>query len=300
MMENIPYIGEIFALTTAIVWAFSVIMFRKSGETVHPIALNMFKNNLSFVLFFVAILLSGGRLLYSDSVTDYLLLIASGILGIGLSDTLFFKSLNLLGGGLSAIVSCFYSPSLIAMSMIVLGERLTPLQMVGALLVVSAILTATHPGSSGDISRKNVLLGILYGLCAMLLMAVGVVIIKPVLNRSPVMWVTEVRLVGGIISLAVVLLLRRSRSTILGTLLLTSGWKYTFTGSFFGAFVAMGLWIAGMKYTSVSSAAILNQTSNLFVFVFAALLLKEKITLSRAIGIMLAVSGVILITLSKI
>ncbi|UCC45647.1 MAG: EamA family transporter, partial [Candidatus Zixiibacteriota bacterium] len=47
----IPYQGETLALTAAIVWAVAVILFKKSGETVHPIGLNLFKDVLAAVLF---------------------------------------------------------------------------------------------------------------------------------------------------------------------------------------------------------------------------------------------------------
>jgi drug/metabolite transporter (DMT)-like permease len=58
----------------------------------------------------------------------------------------------------------------------------------------------------------------------------------------------------------------------------------------------MALWIAGMKFTQVSTASVLNQTSNLFVFIFAALMLKEPITSRRAVGIAMAVSGAIIVS----
>jgi len=51
-----------------------------------------------------------------------------------------------------------------------------------------------------------------------------------------------------------------------------------------------------MKYTQASTAAALNQTSNVFVFLFAALFLKEKITLLRLAAIFTAVIGVFLVT----
>jgi len=58
----------------------------------------------------------------------------------------------------------------------------------------------------------------------------------------------------------------------------------------------MVLWLAGMKYTLASIASALNQTSNIFVFTFAALLLREPINLQRVIGILLGVSGALLVT----
>jgi drug/metabolite transporter (DMT)-like permease len=53
-----------------------------------------------------------------------------------------------------------------------------------------------------------------------------------------------------------------------------------------------------MKFTQASTAAALNQTSSIFVFIFAALLLKEKITTARLIGIVLGVAGTFLVAMN--
>jgi drug/metabolite transporter (DMT)-like permease len=49
-----------------------------------------------------------------------------------------------------------------------------------------------------------------------------------------------------------------------------------------------------MKYTTASRAAILNQMSTIFIFILAAVFLKEKITTNKAVAICLAVSGALL------
>ena len=103
-----------------------------------------------------------GETLHPSGATpdDYWLLLLSGALGIGLADSMFFRSLNILGAGLSAIVDCLYSPSIISLSLIFLGEKLTFLQIIGALMIISAVLTSTYrPGSSG-LSRRDLLVGI--------------------------------------------------------------------------------------------------------------------------------------------
>jgi drug/metabolite transporter (DMT)-like permease len=57
----------------------------------------------------------------------------------------------------------------------------------------------------------------------------------------------------------------------------------------------MFIWLAGMKYTQASIASALNQTSTIFIFIFAALFLKEPINLKRTIGIILAFIGSFLV-----
>jgi drug/metabolite transporter (DMT)-like permease len=291
------HFGQLLALITAIVWAVSVILFKKSGESVHPFGLNLFKDLLAAVLFIPTTFLAGQTLFYGAPFDHYLLLLASGILGIGISDSLFFMSLNRLGAGLSAIVDCLYSPFIIILSILWLGEQLTVWQVVGVVLIVSAVLTATSKGAAAPISRKNILIGVLLGAGAMATMAVSIVMVKPLLEQSPLLWVTEIRLIGGIAALALIIRFNPNRRNIMKSIVTRSRLWYTVWGSFFGGFVAMGLWLGGMKYAQASIAAALNQTSNIFIFIFAALLLHEPLTYRRIIGIGLGFVGSLLVTI---
>ena len=163
-------------------------------------------------------------------------------------------------------------------------------------MIISAVLTATSTKGRGTISRNYLIWGVIWGVLAMATMAVGIVIIKPLLNQSPLLWATEIRLVGGILSLYIILLLHKDRRKIINSLFSIHSWKYTLLGSFLGAYVSMIFWLGGMKFTQASIAAALNQTSNIFVFIFAALFLKEGINLQRTAAIIVAVAGAILVT----
>lgn len=296
MNAQIPYLGQAFALLAAVVWAFAVILFKKSGETVHPIALNFFKSILAMVLLVPTIFLFGEPVRGLFSTNEYLLLLASGALGIGLADTFFFKSLNLLGAGLSAIVDCLYSPFIIGLSVLWLAETLNLLQVAGVMMIISAVLTIRKANDKGKISRHDLLWGIIWGVMAMGTMAVGIVMIKPLLNRSPLLWLTEVRIIGGVATLALVLLFHPGRREIARPHLTSRGWIYLISGSFLGGFLSMIVWLAGMKFTMASIAAALNQTSNIFIFIFAAIFLKEPITPRRTAGIVLGVAGAFMVT----
>lgn len=295
MTEAIPYLGEMMALTTAVVWAFGVILFKRSGEYVHPIALNTYKNILAGLLFIPTIYLFGETLFYDAPIEDYLLLFLSGALGIGIADTLFFKSLNYLGASLTAIIDCLYSPSIIFLAFIWLGESMSVLQLIGAILIISAILAAATKKGRGIVNKRDFIFGLIYGTLGMLTMGVGIVMIKPLLERSPLIWSTEMRMIGGLLVLIVNLILHPRRKAIIMTALDKRVWKDTLFGSILGTYVALIFWLGGMKYTQASTAAALNQTSNIFIFVFAAVFLKERLTTMKTMGIVLAMIGAYLV-----
>lgn len=291
MVSSIPYIGETLSLLSAIFWALAVIFFRKSGEQVHPLALNMFKDLLALVLFIPTMFLFGVSVLRPVPLSAYTLLLLSGVIGIGVGDTVFFMSLNILGAGLTGIVICMYSPFIIMLSTVFLGERMSLLQIIGALLIISAVLIATIERRRLTISRNRLIAGVLLGVLSSAAMAAGIVMIKPLLEGSPVLWATGIRLFGGTVILAFILFFYPTHHKIVDSLIATKRWSYTIAGSLIGAYLAMIVWIAGMKYTQASVASALNQTSVIFIFIFAGLILKEPINLRRASAIILAFVG---------
>ena len=287
--------GEVYALATAFTWATAVILFKKSGESVHPIALNQFKNVLALFLLVPTMLILSRPFLPAASTADYLVLLCSGALGIGVADTLFFHSLNMLGAGRSAIVECLYSPFIIALSMFWLGESLSLVQGAGALLIVSAVLAISGERHLQSISRKQLLVGVLLGVLAMAAMAVGIVFAKPVLDRSDLFWVTFIRFIGGVGMLFLMLMLHPDRIFIVRSLAGGGHRSFTLAGAFIGGYLSMLLWLSGMKYTQASIAAALNQTSNILIFILAAVFLREKITVLRLAAILTGVCGAVMV-----
>jgi drug/metabolite transporter (DMT)-like permease len=56
------------------------------------------------------------------------------------------------------------------------------------------------------------------------------------------------------------------------------------------------VWIAGMKHTQASIASALNQMSTIFIFVLAAIFLKEKVTRTKLLAVVLAMLGALLVS----
>ena len=294
---DFPYMGETFALLSAIFWAIAVILFKKSGEKVRPSALNLFKNIFASILLVITSLVLGKDIWLQVPLNDYLLLLVSGIIGIGIADTLFLKSLNLLGASRNAIVSCSYSPIMILLSFLFLGERFTWIQTSGAVLIISAVIFTAQAKHHKDLSRRNLFIGIGLILLSNFLIVISVIMIKPLLDGSPLIWATLVRLVGATFTIIVYILLRKDRKELLVSITRIHNLGYMLSGSFFGTYLALMTWLAGMKYTQTSNAAVLNQTNQIFIFLFAAIFLKEKITSFKVVSIMIAIIGAILVTL---
>jgi drug/metabolite transporter (DMT)-like permease len=292
-----PYAGEIYALLSGFFWAIAVCLYKKGGQDMPPLSLNLFKNIFGVVLFTITLLFLHQSLYIDVPVRDYAVLILSGVLGMTLGDTVFFAALKRMGASVWAIVSAFYGPSVIFTAYLTLGERLGAPDIVGAAIIVGAIiLGSTRRGELGSFD-KNLAIGVALGILSLLLMAAGIVMMKPILERTPLWWAIQVRLIGATASLLVLVLLSKRRRRLLEAMLPTSNWKYILPGSLIGPYLALGCWIAGFKYTLAGSAAILTQMNTVFIFVFAALFLKERITRRRGLGLALALCGAAIVIL---
>ena len=284
-------LGEILALASGLVWAIAVILFRISGRRVHPIGLNLAKCLLALVIIIPTLAVLGEPLAPAVPISTVGLLLLSGVLGIAVSDTLFFYALNRLGASLTAIVDCFYTPFVIGLSFLLLGERLTPIQLVGAALVVSAVLTLSKEGKIEKLDRRDLAAGILYGMLAMFFVALGIVMVKPVLGSVSVFWATFVRIAGGAVALAVLVPFLKNRRAILAPLLERRNLKALVPAAFFGSYLSLILWMGGMKYAKASVAAVLNQLNTIFIVIIAAIFLKERLTGWKVLAVVLAFVG---------
>ena len=291
-----PFLGEIMAVGAGLFWAFAVIFYRISGRAVPPLGLNALKTAIGTLLFTVTVLALGRPLLPSQPWTTYALLAASGIMGITVSDTLFFACLNRLGAGLTGVVDCVSIPFVILFSFVFVGERLSPRQFLGVLLIAAAILLVSLRKDAALPPRRDLLPGIGLGVLAMITMAGGIVMIKPLLGRTPVLWATFIRSAAAAAALAVILAFHPRRASLVRPLRDLANWRPIVLATILGSYIGLAAWMAGMKFTQASIAAPLSQLNSVFVFVLAAIFLKEKITGVKSAAVVLATLGAVLVS----
>jgi drug/metabolite transporter (DMT)-like permease len=129
----------------------------------------------------------------------------------------------------------------------------------------------------------------------MITLALGIVIAKPVLDHSPVLWATVMRQVGCLCVMVPAALLSPRRREILAVLRPSRTWRLSLPATVLGSYLALLCWIAGMKYAQVGVAAILNQSSTIYVLILAAVFLKEPFTRRKLLASSLAAAGIVLV-----
>lgn len=285
-------LGELLSLMSAATWAVGVILYRQLGATLPPLPLSLLKNVLVLGMVIAAVPIIHGTALPSFTPSQILISLASGAIGIAVADTLYFRALNQLGAGRMGVLGNVYSPAVIVLGVVFLDERLGPLQMVGFTLVSLGVFLVAERRATDVGGGRELLRGLAIGFVAILLMAVAIVMVKRTLEAQPLLWVTALRMVGAVIGLLLVAWWFRGHARMALPKLSSVPWGRLVIAAFVGQFLSMVLWMGGYKFTTASVAAILNESSSVFILLLAWAWLKEPLSRRALVGVALTIAGV--------
>ena len=289
--------GEFFALAAAFCWALSVILLRKPGLVLPAFELNLFRIVFAVLLLIPTILIMEGWSWPHYSAGELGIVLFSGYIGIAVADTWYLRALNLMGASRTAIVASLLSPFVIILSILFLGESLKVWQISGFVLVMGGILLVTWQRSRQEIDDQHIRKGMMYGVASVFLMAVGVVMVKGILETRPFIWTVQLRLLGGLAGMLIYIVLRGQRLQVARSFTRSLPWVPIVAGSFLGSYLSMILWLAGYKLIPASVASILNETANAWIVLLAWLILHESLGLRKISGLLMTVAGVAIMLL---
>ncbi len=288
-------IGEVFALVCAMMWATAVVLYKYVGDSMSANTLNLVKNLLGLSLLLPTALFIEGLELPSLSWQAWLILAASGYFGIAVADTFYLQALRTIGAGRTAIVGSLYSPFVVLLSIIFLGERLALWQWLGFVLVIIGILVVVYQRNAEQVDTAALLKGALLASSSVFLTAAGVVAMKPILVNDGFFWLVALRMSAGVFGMLVYLLLRgQIRSTYLVVMKGQHKWRSIMIASAFGSYFALLFWLGGFKYAEASVASVLNETANVFIVLMAAVFLHEPLSKRKLTGVAFTFTGVLI------
>jgi len=239
-----------------------------------------------------------GWQLQAFSLNELGIALLSGYLGIAVADTWYLRALQLMGASRTGIVASLLSPFVIVLSFLFLGESLRGWQIAGFALVMSGILLVTWRSNRRDVDSAHIRKGVFYGIAAVFLMAVGIVMVKEILETRPFIWTAQIRLLGGIAGMLIYVALRGRWREIKQNFSQTLPWKPIIAASVLSTYVSMMMWLAGYKLIPASVASVLNETANAWIVLLAWLILGESIGYRKVTGIALTSAGVIIMLLA--
>lgn len=287
--------AAIFALMSALLWAFVTILFKKLGDDVFPLGMNLGKTIIAS-LFLGVLLLFADRSPISHHAVFFLGI--SGLLGITLGDTFYFESLIKLGPRLSLIITTLIPVVTIILASIMLHESLFLISRIGIFFALSGVFLVLWDSAPIGCYPKNWKSGITNGVLTVLCCAAATIFSKMALDSTSALKATFIRQISGVMGLIFWGLINFKLKNWLRPLFTNHTlFKKLFLASFLGTFLGTWFYILALKYTDTAIAVTLNATSPLFILPLAFFILKEKISFRAIIGSFVAVGGISLIFL---
>ncbi|MEM8718354.1 MAG: DMT family transporter [Cyanobacteria bacterium P01_G01_bin.39] len=294
------FIGEIAALTAALLWAISSVIYSRLGLKIPPLQLNLYKGLIAIAMIVITLLIQGAAMT-NVSIATYGLLFLSGIVGIGLGDTAYFTALNSLGARRTLLLETASPPIGALLALVLIGEVLTASTWCGILITIMGIawvISERNPLEHAGVSRQ----GIIWGILAAIAQATGAVISRFALTQSEItpLASTLIRLIGGTVIVLGLILFPTARKTTTNTTI-----KWQLSGRSLGIIAIaafgstyLGIWLqqTSLKFAPTGIAQTFLATSPLFILPLVALQ-GEKISWRAILGAGISLTGIALMFL---
>jgi len=202
--------GVFAALGTALCWAIAARLFRGTGNAFSPLTMNFWKGLISIAILAAVLLVVQPTGLTTSTV---LWLLVSGLIGIGIGDTCFFKALQSIGDSQAVLVAETLAPLFTALfAMAFIGEWITWQQWVGVAVVLFSVdmVIKARKRSTTHVFATS---GYLYGVGAALCQAIGAVVSRDILSAGEIDAASAafLRLVGGMFFVVPFIALTKTR-----------------------------------------------------------------------------------------
>jgi drug/metabolite transporter (DMT)-like permease len=293
LLQHNNYIGESAALSAAILWAISSVIYSRLGLKISPLQLNLYKGIIAIALIAITLLIQGTALINLSTSTVVLLTI-SGMIGIGLGDPAYFWALNSLGARRTLLLETSSPPVGALLALIFIGEQLAYSSWCGIFLTILGIawvISERNPVDQISVSPQ----GIMWGILAAIAQALGAVISRYALIQSAVspLESTLIRLIGGTVIVIGLLFLPVTKQTKMQWQLSRRSLGVIAIAAFGSTYLGIWLQQISLKFAPTGIAQTFLATSPLFILPIVALQ-GEKISLRAILGVVVSLAGIAL------
>ena len=281
--------GVFAALGTALCWAIAARLFRGTGNAFSPLTMNFWKGLISIGILGAVLLIAPPVHITTSSI---LWLLLSGLIGIGIGDTCFFKSLQSIGDSQAVLVAETLAPLFTALfAMAFIGEWITWQQWVGVAIVLLSVdmVIKVRKRNTTHVFATS---GYLYGVGAALCQAIGAVVSRDILSSGDIDAASAafLRLVGGMFF--VVPLIAATKVRFMPTIEKGNAvWPAFVVATLLGTTAAIYLQMFAFAYAKAAVVQTLIATSAL-MSLGVAWVLGEKATRATVLFSALALVGV--------
>ena len=283
------------AILAALCWSVASLISADVTRNIGGLVFNRLR------LFFVSIILIGYTTIIDTWETisfEYLnIILISGIVGIFLGDTLLFMALQKIGPRRNNILFSLAAPFTVLLNIFFLKEQMSFINLLGCFVVFMGVVIAISYGSETNNNHRwekvegSLILGILFGILAALCQAIGLIMMKPILDTGadPIAS-AALRTIISCFLLSLTFFLK-SDNFVSRKPLNTSIMLKSIISGFLGMALGMSLLLIALQKADAGIVATLSSTSPIMVLFFIWIITKKIPSVGAWFGTMLAIIG---------
>jgi drug/metabolite transporter (DMT)-like permease len=289
-----PYIGELAALITAVLWSGTAIAFSEASKIVGSYVVNF--SRLILATFYLIFTILVFNLEYQISLEQIYLLGLSGVIGLVFGDGFLFKSFQYIGARLSMLVMTLTPPIAAIVAYFYLGEELSSWGILGIVITISgvSIVVLKRSEQPTDDYRKNNI-GYIFAFFGAIGQALNLIFAKEAFQLGEVngFVATFYRMVPSIPFMYFLgFIYKKRRNSIRILKVKKDALRYIIIGSIIGPFLGITFSLVAIAYTYVGIASTLMATVPIVMLPIIKYYYKQELSVISVIGAFIAVIGV--------
>ena len=288
-------IAYFLALAAALSWAIASLISVDIARALGGIAFNRIR-----LIIVTIMLMSYASITNSWSSVNMNLLapiIISGFIGVFIGDTLLFLALKNIGPRRNNVLFALAAPFTVILNIFVLNKNMAIYEILGCLIVFIGVIIAILYGTSKSNVHRwekiegSINIGIIFGILAALCQAIGIIIMKPILDQEadPIAS-AAIRTGVSAIALAVTYFLPhqifRNKTKMNMNIIIK-----TVVSGFMGMALGMSLLLFALQKGDAGIVATLSSTSPIMILFLIWFLTKKVPIFGAWIGSIIAIIG---------
>ncbi len=292
-------LGELAALAASFCFTFGPTLFTIAGRQVGSLVTNRMRLLLGTVYLFVFHWLRYGTPYPHLALAPLLYMLASGAVGLALSDMFLFESFVLIGPRMALLILSLSPALATALAWFILGERLNLPQLAAIAVVLGGVswvvLERGEADAFGQRTHRHNSRGLLYAFIAAGVGAIGTLLAKAGMNYGiDAVSAATVRISAGMLVLWTWTLLSHSLTLTADALRAhPKALGIIAVGVLIGPVIGVSLALYALKTVPVGIATTLSSLSPILLLPIGHWIFKERITPRAILGTILATAGVI-------
>ncbi|MFQ6086064.1 MAG: DMT family transporter [Candidatus Bathyarchaeia archaeon] len=283
--------GQILGLLAAICWASAATAYKLGLREMDLLTAVLVRSIFAAAFAIVAAtFIQGFRWLGVLSYPVVVYAASSVILILAFGDLLYFAGLKRIGAARAVALSYSYPVFLLPISVLLLGETVSTLTVLGTLSVVSGVYFIGVSTKTEDVTLVGVWkAGILFSLAAAVSWAVGIGLYRMALDYVDALALSAGRMLFLIPFLTIARVVTNGRSHLsLGT---KRAWALFAVGGILAVGVGDLMMLLGLSLTEAAVVAPFLAATPLFSSLLAVALLKERVRSVFLLGVLLVAIG---------